>query len=504
MNIQEERARADQLKLDQQQALTEQVKLLVKTEQRLHRSQTALDRQLARVELLSQFSLRWDSRSSEAEILADAARLFRRLFQVDRVVAALTPPPDDADDARGNADILVLPATSLDEATGSLVGPLVTSPDALPLPLFDTLQAIGLLEGNSGPNAVVVVLPLRAGTSAPIGMLAAVCADSKRTSAMRDAPSQAVTPFLRLVASHIEHTLKNTRLLDDLERAQRQLLQARSELEERVEIRTRELTNEIAERRHAEEQLILARDAAEEASRAKSAFVANMSHELRTPLNAIIGYSELIREEATSLDEVRSDIDRVLTSSRHLLRMINDVLDLSKIGAGRMVLARQPFSVSALLTDVLAQTTKLAAAKGNRVETSVAEGAGMMVGDSARVAQILLNILGNSAKFTEQGVIRLDVARRPGPTGDALVFRIEDSGIGMTPEQLARAFGEFTQADSSTTRRYGGTGLGLTMSQTLCRLMGGGIEAASTPGKGSMFIVTIPATLDVAPNAMAS
>ena len=490
---------------DERLALTEQVKLLVKTEQRLHRSQNALDRQLVRVELLSQFALRWDSGSSQAQILSDSVRLFKRLFSVERAAAVHCACQDvrEADSPapagkRSPSVVLSQPADVITEALGGVTAPLVCPPASLAPQLRELLEHVKVIERTDSAKAMVVVMPLFAGTTAPIGLIAATCVDVTRSSAMRDAPSQTALPFIMLVTSHIEHMLKNTRLLNDLARTQRQLLQARNELEERVEIRTRELTREIAERRRAEEQLIIARDAAEDASRAKSAFVANMSHELRTPLNAIIGYSELIRESAQDTDsEIAGDIDRILISSRHLLRMINDVLDLSKIGAGRMVLEHQPFSVSALLSDVVTTATQLAAKKNNRIEADIDPGLGTMVGDSTRVTQILLNLLGNSTKFTENGVIRLS-ARRQADTGrDQCVFTVEDTGIGMNADELARAFGEFTQADSSTTRKYGGSGLGLTISQTLCRLMGGSIDATSQPGIGSVFTVTLPMEMDV-------
>jgi signal transduction histidine kinase len=480
-----------------EQTLNDQVKLLVRTEQRLHRSQNALDRQLVRVELLSQFALRWNSRASEMDILSNATRLFRKLFNFDRVVAVADTGEVAAAIPAATASVTSLAATPLEYAIRALSGPVVSAAEALTPELRAVLEHVGLVVQNEHPTAIVVVLPLCVGATSPNCFMAAVCSDATR-SAVRDAPSHTAVPFLRLVASHIEHMLKNTRLVDDLARTQRQLVQARNELEERVEIRTRELTREVAERRRAEEQLIVARDAAEDASRAKSAFVANMSHELRTPLNAIIGYSELIRETAGDADaEIVADIDRILISSRHLLRMINDVLDMSKIGAGRMVLEHEPFSLDMLLSDVVTTASRLAATKGNRIETDIDGPLGVMVGDRTRLTQILLNVLGNSAKFTENGVIRLGASRRPGHDTDCFVFRIEDTGIGMTPDELARVFGEFTQADSSTTRKYGGSGLGLAISQTLCRLMGGGIEAASTAGVGSIFLVTLPTVVEV-------
>lgn len=234
--------------LDQQHALNEQVKLLVKTEQQLHRSQNALDRQLIRVELLSSFALRWDSRSSVAEILTGAMKLFRKLFHVEKVVAVRTIESLEHDASPDRGGIPLIPAWNLERALAQLSGPFVDKPEALSPELRTLLAELGLLPAVVSDRAMVVVLPLRSGTDARVGALAAYCADSTRGLGQRDAPSAAAAPFLRLVASHLEHTIKNSHLLDDLERAQRELLQARNELEQRVEIRTRELTREIAER----------------------------------------------------------------------------------------------------------------------------------------------------------------------------------------------------------------------------------------------------------------
>lgn len=241
------------------------------------------------------------------------------------------------------------------------------------------------------------------------------------------------------------------------------------------------------------DRLADARDQATLATLAKSRFLANMSHELRTPLNAIIGLAEMLAEdaEAQALKEFREPLDRILRAGRHLLELINDVLDLSKIEAGRLDLHEEEIDLAALVADLAGASQPLADRNGNRLVVERPAGLGSMRADQTRLRQIILNLLSNACKFTEGGTVTLAVAR------DAeegwVRFRVSDTGIGMTRDQLGRLFQEFTQADSSTTRKYGGTGLGLAISQRLAALMGGTIAVESEPGVGTSFTVRLPA-----------
>jgi signal transduction histidine kinase len=248
------------------------------------------------------------------------------------------------------------------------------------------------------------------------------------------------------------------------------------------------------EQERVEQQLVAAKNAAEAASRTKSAFVANMSHELRTPLNAIIGYSEMLQEDAADLGYVQAvpDLEKIQIAGRHLLGLINDILDLSKIEAGKMMLSIEQFDVTTLITDVVGTAQPLVAAHRNQMQLEIASDAGRMRSDSTKLRQVLLNLLSNAAKFTDRGRIVISVARETREERGWIVIRVKDTGIGMTAEQASRLFEDFMQADTSTTRRYGGTGLGLAISQRFCRMMGGVITAESEPARGSTFIVSLP------------
>ena len=233
----------------------------------------------------------------------------------------------------------------------------------------------------------------------------------------------------------------------------------------------------------------------EVASRHKSEFMANMSHELRTPLNAIIGYSEMLEEEAQDLAQEAfvPDLRKINAAGKHLLELINGVLDLSKIEAGRMELYLEDFEVPPLVRDIAAVIQPLAEKNRNRIEVRCGPEAGGMHADLTKVRQALFNLLSNACKFTEAGTVTLAVERAAGPGGDWLTFAVTDTGIGMTPEQMARLFESFGQADASVSRRFGGTGLGLALSRRLARLMGGDITVASVAGQGSTFALRLPA-----------
>jgi signal transduction histidine kinase/DNA-binding response OmpR family regulator len=235
----------------------------------------------------------------------------------------------------------------------------------------------------------------------------------------------------------------------------------------------------------------------EVASQHKSTFLANMSHELRTPLNAIIGYSEMLQEDAVDegAESLVPDLKRVNAAGKHLLELINSILDLSKIEAGKMELQLEEFSVARLVDDIGAVVKPLAEKNGNRLELVCDASTGTMHADLTKVRQVLFNLLSNACKFTEQGTVSLAVHREESG-GDAwLSFAVSDTGIGLSADQLGRLFQEFSQVHADATRKYGGTGLGLALSRRLCRLMGGDIAVTSEPGKGSAFTVRLPANV---------
>jgi PAS domain S-box-containing protein len=242
-------------------------------------------------------------------------------------------------------------------------------------------------------------------------------------------------------------------------------------------------------------ELLAARREAEDASKAKSQFLANMSHELRTPLNAIIGYSEMVQEEAEELGAsgLAADVTRIRTAGRHLLALINDILDLSKIEAGKMELHRETFDLATLVDEILATAQPLIEKNANRLELVCPPHIGTLHADLTKVRQMVLNLLSNAAKFTDHGTITLIVERESGSGADALILRVRDSGIGMTPAQMDRLFEAFSQADAATAAKYGGTGLGLTITKHFAQMMGGDVTVESRPGVGSTFTIRLPA-----------
>ena len=262
----------------------------------------------------------------------------------------------------------------------------------------------------------------------------------------------------------------------------------------------------VMERRHAEEQLRGAKEDAEAATISKSQFLANMSHELRTPLNAIIGVSEMLQEDADASGQANTidPLRRIVRAGRELLYLINDILDLSKIEAGKLDLHLERFEIAKVIEESVATARPVAERNGDRMSVQYDDELGSMVADQTRVRQVIGNLLSNACKFTNNGSVFIDAVREAIGGQDWLRLSVSDTGIGMTEAQMARLFREFSQADPSTTRKYGGTGLGLAISRRLCNHMGGDISVESTPGEGSTFTVRLPVNPDSTGSSTAS
>jgi signal transduction histidine kinase len=284
--------------------------------------------------------------------------------------------------------------------------------------------------------------------------------------------------------------LSREELMTEIEQKNRDLEQHSADLEATVAQRTVEL-------KHAME-------AAEAANQAKSGFLANMSHELRTPMNAIIGYSEMLMEDAEDEgnEDAVGDLKKIHSAGTHLLSLINDVLDLAKIESGKMDIYLETFKVPGMVDEVVSTIDTLVKKNGNRLQVEVDEAIGEMRADITKVRQALLNLLSNAAKFTHEGVIGLMVQGEQENGVDWIRMSVSDSGIGIPPDKIDHVFDEFSQADETTTRDYGGTGLGLPISRRFCQMMGGNITVESTVGEGSTFIIRLP--LEVAEESEAA
>jgi signal transduction histidine kinase len=238
-----------------------------------------------------------------------------------------------------------------------------------------------------------------------------------------------------------------------------------------------------------------AMEAAERASKRKSIFLAKMSHELRTPLNAVIGYTEMLREnfeERANAGRKMEDLDRIHTAGRHLLALVDDVIDLNSIEANRIELVSQPVEIASLISEVMATASPLIGKRDNRIIVNMPEDLGIIELDALKLRQSVLNLLSNAAKFTTKGMIMLTVLRKQTAQGDYMLLEVTDNGIGISSEGLSRLFTDFSQAETDTSSKFGGTGLGLALTKRFCEMMGGTIDVRSERGVGTSFTIEIP------------
>jgi signal transduction histidine kinase/DNA-binding response OmpR family regulator len=293
-----------------------------------------------------------------------------------------------------------------------------------------------------------------------------------------------------------------TNALSEAKKLTFELTQQRLELQEALQVQaelTAIATQQAEELKSTLDDLAQAKAAAEASNRAKSTFLANMSHELRTPLNAIIGYSEMLQEEMEDQGAVdlMGDVQQIHSAGRHLLGLINDILDISKIEAGRMELYLETFDIQDMVNEVVATVHPLLERQSNQLFVDCPDTIGTMYADVTKLRQSLFNLLSNAAKFTQQGTVTLSVSRDGAGDHERIRFQVRDTGIGMSAEQQQKVFEPFTQADVSTTRKYGGTGLGLTITKKCCQMMNGDITVDSEVGQGSTFTIELPALVTV-------
>jgi signal transduction histidine kinase/DNA-binding response OmpR family regulator len=352
--------------------------------------------------------------------------------------------------------------------------------------ILEPMRVMGILGLLSVLGGLLAARFLQASITKPITELGAV---AKKVEQERDFSVRAISmgggqEIEAMVAAFNDMLATVQNRTEELALTTHELEQTNRTLEEKVQERTVEL----------EHAMIAAKDA----NQAKSAFLAKMSHELRTPMNAIIGYSEILLEDAEDDEDEATcdDLNKILAAARHLLGLINDVLDLSKIEAGRMDLFVEEQSVTGLCEQVYSTVAPLVAKGANEFVIDCPKDIGVIRVDATKLRQILLNLISNAAKFTEKGTITLKVARTSAGTEARIRFSVIDTGIGMTTEQSERVFEAFTQAEASTSSRYGGTGLGLAITKQFAQLMEGDVTLTSEVGKGSTFTVDLPVSVD--------
>ena len=472
-----ERLRAENVRL------SDQVKWLVKTESELNTFQEQLDRQIHIYRHLYETGKRFSGAESVDEILGVVSEFVVYELGFERCLLLLR------EGAEGHFRVAARDGY-YDETIPS-VAQLTISRDAPLIQLLGDrewvvceLNCDSKTPEEAGPQFGMreySVFPLGQDPREPRGLVIAGNSSERSAFHTRVEPEGEALMGLANVVRQASTALANVESYLALE-AERRLL------ERKVEERTVELSR--------------AKEASEAANRAKSLFLANMSHELRTPLNAIIGYSEMLVEEAhdSGNQSLVSDLEKIRASGRHLLSLITDVLDLSKIEAGKMQLFCETFDVAQLVRDTATAVAPLVEKNCNRLEVDCGADLRTMHTDLVKLRQILLNLLSNACKFTRDGMVRLDALRERSGQSDVIQFRVTDSGIGMSPPEIGRIFEAFTQADATTAHKYGGTGLGLTITAHHCRMLGGDIAVESEPGKGSRFTVRLPAQISSHPS----
>jgi signal transduction histidine kinase/CheY-like chemotaxis protein len=401
--------------------------------------------------------------------------------------------PDKPADARprfeGNAFVLFRPI--LDPDSGERIGTIYLRSDLQQiysrLRQYVGIVAVVLLVASI--VALLISARLQRLISGPVLNLSATArlvSDKKDYSVRarkhcQDEVGRLTDSFNEMLAQIQARDTELQQASEALKRSHANLEEANLNLEQKVSQRTAELQE--------------ARVAAENANQAKSKFLSFMSHELRVPLTAINGFSEMLipEVEAQGQAEWAEDLRRINDSGCHLLQLINDILDISKIEAGTIGVRAETFDVAPLIRDLESLMRPLVEPRKNRLIIEIPPDLGAMQADRLRVRQCLLNLLSNANKFTDNGTITLAANRVVTSGAERLVFRVSDTGIGMTPEQMAKLFSPFTQVDDSPARRYGGAGLGLALTRNLCQLMGGDVTVVSQPGEGSTFTIELPA-----------